>query len=64
MLYPENVMTDEFYTPQEAAKILKVSTRTVYEYLRSGRLKAVRVGRPWLIPANQGKPEVEPKDAA
>lgn len=28
-----------FYTPEEAAEILRLSVRTVYEYLRGGKLK-------------------------
>ena len=35
---------DKFYTPQEVAKLLKVSIRTVYRYLHTGKLKASKLG--------------------
>ena len=42
-------MTDnEFYTTSEIAKILKVHQRTVFRYIKIGRLKAVKVGH-WRI---------------
>lgn len=37
------------YTPQEAAVVLKLSTRTVYNLLRSGQIKARKVGNLWRI---------------
>jgi len=35
---------DKFYTPQEVAELLKLSERTVYRYLHSGKLKASKLG--------------------
>lgn len=41
---------EQFLTPDEAAVILRVTIRTVYRWLHSGRLPAVRAGgRRWLI---------------
>jgi len=40
---------DEFYTPQEVAKKLKIDMSTVYRWIREGHLKAVKVGRGWRI---------------
>jgi excisionase family DNA binding protein len=37
------------YTIEEVAKHLKVSTRTVREWLRSGKLKGLKAGRLWRI---------------
>lgn len=37
-------------TVPKAAKILKIDATLVRRYCRQGRLKAVRVGRDWLIP--------------
>lgn len=37
------------YTPEELAEVLKVTTRTVYTMLRTGRLPASRVGDLWRI---------------
>lgn len=34
----------------EAAKILRVDRRTVYKWLRKGKLKAVKLGGIWRIP--------------
>jgi len=45
------MMTDEFklYTTEEVKKILKVTQRTVYNYIKNGDLKAVKVGRRWRV---------------
>ena len=39
---------DRLLTLKETAKILRVSERTVMRYLKSGKLKASKVGR-WRI---------------
>ena len=36
---------DDILTIQEAAKILKVSKRTVYRWINDGDLKVARIGR-------------------
>ncbi len=41
-------MNNEFYTTQEIAKILKVHQRTVFRYIKNGKLKAVKIGH-WRI---------------
>jgi excisionase family DNA binding protein len=38
-----------FYTPEEAAERLKVTRRSVYAWLLSGRLKASKAGDTWRI---------------
>lgn len=38
------------YTSREAEKILNLGRNTVNGLLLSGRLKAVKVGKKWLIP--------------
>ena len=38
----------ELYTPEEVAKLLRVSRRTVYRYIKSGKLKAKKIGQ-WRI---------------
>lgn len=40
----------ELLTIEEAAKKLKVSKRTVYEWIRTGKLEAVKAGTLWRIP--------------
>lgn len=42
----ENV---KLYTVQEAASILHVTEQTVRAYVKSGKLKGQRIGRPILI---------------
>src|SRR5438105_1633493 len=39
------------YTPEEVAASLRVTRRTVYEWLKIGRLRGLRVGRGWRIRA-------------
>jgi excisionase family DNA binding protein len=39
-----------FYTPKEAAELLKVSERTVRRWIEEGKLSAWRFGRQLRIP--------------
>lgn len=39
----------EFYTVKEVSELLNISTPTVRTYIKQGRLKGQRVGRPILI---------------
>lgn len=39
----------QFLTIDEVAEKLKVSRRTVYEWVRAGKLEAVKVGSLWRI---------------
>ena len=41
-------MKDEIYSIQEAAKILKVSERSIFRYINSGKLRATKIGY-WRI---------------
>lgn len=42
-------MSENLLTPEEAAERLAVSPKTVRDWLRSGELKGVKVGRLWRI---------------
>jgi len=42
-------LMDTLYTPQEVADSLKVDVRTVYRWIREGRLRAVKIGHFWRI---------------
>lgn len=43
--------SQEYLTPEEAARVLKVTRRTVYTWLRSGRLEGAQInGIYWRIP--------------
>jgi len=37
-----------FYTVEEIAKILRVSKMTIFRYIKSGKLKATKIGQ-WRI---------------
>ena len=37
------------YTLDEVADILKVTKRTLYNYIDAGKLKAVKVGQYWRV---------------
>ncbi len=37
------------YTPEEAATLLKVTTRTLYSYLSKGDIRSAKIGRVWRI---------------
>lgn len=40
----------KFYTPQEVSELLKVSDKTVRNWIRSGILGAVVIGKSYRIP--------------
>lgn len=42
-------MNDDFYTPYEVAEKLKVSYMTVYRWIRSGKLSAVKAGKQYRV---------------
>lgn len=37
------------YTLLEVADILKVTRRSIYSYIKSGKLKAVKMGKYWRV---------------
>ncbi len=43
------IMAVKTYTVEEVAKQLDISPRTVREYIRKGKLKAVKVGNKYII---------------
>ena len=43
----------KYYTPEEVAEIFRVKTRTVWEWLRTGKLQSVKVGRQYRITIKQ-----------
>ena len=40
---------DTLITPEEAAELLGCGMNTIYQILKSGKLKAMRMGRIWKI---------------
>ncbi len=61
-------MKQNYLTPQEAADILKVKKTTVYDMIKKGRLKAVKMGKQFRILESDvqsvisGQPVVEPAE--
>ena len=41
---------DTLITTEEAAELLGCGMNTIYKILKSGKLKAMRIGRIWKIP--------------
>jgi excisionase family DNA binding protein len=37
------------YTLAEVAEILRVTRRTLYAYIKEGKLKAVKIGKYWRV---------------
>lgn len=40
---------EQYYTAAEVAQLLRVGTRTINHWCASGRLRASKAGRSWLI---------------
>jgi len=40
---------EKYYTPEEIAANLKVSRKTIYNWIQEGRLKAIKIGHFWRI---------------
>jgi excisionase family DNA binding protein len=52
-ILPEATEIGRVYTPQEVAELLKVNPRTVQEWIRTGKLPAMRYGRVYRIRADE-----------
>jgi len=44
---------ENYYTPQEIAAKLKLNVRTLYKWIREGRLYAIKLGDVWRIPESE-----------
>ena len=40
-----SAVPDDLLTPREVAEVMRVSTMTVYRLIKSGELRAIRVGK-------------------
>ncbi len=52
MDYTDNNMDKQFFTVAEAAKVLRVSTITIYRNTEKGIIPRAKVGKRVLIPAS------------
>lgn len=41
--------TLKIYTLEEVQTLLKVTQRTIYNYIKEGKLKAVKIGKYWRV---------------
>lgn len=44
--------TPQYLTPEEVARILRVTSRTVTAWLNAGTLPGVKIGKVWRIPSS------------
>jgi hypothetical protein len=47
------------YTLEEVSDILKVTRRTIYNYIKNGDLKAVKIGKYWRVSETNLKDFIE-----
>lgn len=48
------ISSKRFYRPDEVARLLALSRRTIYRKIRDGSLKAIKWGSgPWRIPSEE-----------
>lgn len=52
----------DLYTPDDIAQMLKLSTGTVWSYIRSGKLPASKLGRKYIISEDQLKRFLEQQE--
>lgn len=43
----------EYFTPDEISQKLKIGVRTIYRWIREGKLQAVKIGHFWRIPESE-----------
>lgn len=56
---PKAIDKRGLFTIREAADVISVDPYSVWRWVRAKRLKAVRKGRRWLIPASEAKRKFE-----
>lgn len=44
---------EQFYTAEELANTLRVNIMTIYRYIKSGKLKAYKIGKEFRIDKNE-----------
>lgn len=49
----------KIYTLEEIADFLNVTVRTLYTYIKNGRLKANKIGGKWIVTDNQLREFIE-----
>jgi excisionase family DNA binding protein len=49
-MLPYEYMTKEYYSTIEAANIFRVSRKTIFMWIKTGKIKATKVGRNFIVP--------------
>ncbi|WP_177304803.1 helix-turn-helix domain-containing protein [Salisediminibacterium selenitireducens] len=49
---PHQIENDDLYTLEEVAEILSMSIVTIRQYVRQGKLKAIKQWKNWMVPSN------------
>jgi len=57
---PTIIESIKFYTIQETAQALKVTPQTVRTWIKKGKIKSQRIGRPILITENNIREFLQP----
>jgi len=58
---PGDDLMPKYYTPEEVAQELRVTRRTVYEWLTSGRLRGMRAGNRWRVDVQDLEAFIQPE---
>lgn len=58
------MVVEQTYTVADAAKILRINEETCRQWLRSGRLKGVKMGRAWRIRESALEGFLPPQEAS
>lgn len=53
---------EKLYSAEETAEILQIKTDTVRRYIRSGKIRAVKVGKAWRISETDIKVFLTPQE--
>jgi len=46
-------MSIKYYTIREVAQLLRLDKTTIYKWIKSGKIKAIKINNRWLIPAEE-----------
>lgn len=49
MIKIANMVTEQYYSIEEVAKMLKVAYLTVYRWIQTGKLKSIKAGKQYRI---------------
>jgi excisionase family DNA binding protein len=56
-------MDEKLYTLEEVAEHFHVSTKTIKNWLKAGKIKGTRPGRKWLFTNEQIRQVIQPEEA-